>query len=262
MSLQVLVSTMNQTDHSLLDKMNIQSDAIIVNQCNRNEIEELCYKGNRIRYLSFNERGVGLSRNNALMRATADICLFADDDVTYTDNYQQIIIDAFNKYPSAGVIVFNVKCTNPDRVEHLITSNKRLRFYNCLKFGTFRIAIKRDVILSNNIFFSLLFGGGAKYSAGEDNLFITDCMKKGIKVFASTDCIGQVTHTDSTWFKGYTEKYFVDKGVLMYYIFGNLSYLFCIALGLKNRLIYKQSASIKRSISLMFNGINQAKKDK
>ena len=29
MSLQVIVATMHQTDHSLLDRMNIQSDAII-----------------------------------------------------------------------------------------------------------------------------------------------------------------------------------------------------------------------------------------
>ena len=39
MTLQVLVATMHQTDHSLLEKMNIQSDAIVVNQCNRNEVE-------------------------------------------------------------------------------------------------------------------------------------------------------------------------------------------------------------------------------
>ena len=34
-----------------------------------------------------NERGIGLSRNTALMRATADIILFADEDVTYKDGY-------------------------------------------------------------------------------------------------------------------------------------------------------------------------------
>ena len=48
MTLQVLVATMHQTDHSLLEKMNIQSDAIVINQCDRNEIERFTYKGHNI----------------------------------------------------------------------------------------------------------------------------------------------------------------------------------------------------------------------
>ena len=36
---QVLVAAMNQIDHSLLSKMNIQSDAIVANQCSFNSIE-------------------------------------------------------------------------------------------------------------------------------------------------------------------------------------------------------------------------------
>jgi len=100
---------MHQNDHSLLEKMNIQSDAIIGNQCNRNEIEEFNYNGNTIKYLSFPERGVGLNRNNALMRATADICLFADDDVRYVDNYKDIIIEAFEQNPKADMIVLALR---------------------------------------------------------------------------------------------------------------------------------------------------------
>ena len=53
MSVQVLVATMNQTDHSLLEAMNIQSDAIIANQCDHNSIEEFRYNGYIIRYLNF-----------------------------------------------------------------------------------------------------------------------------------------------------------------------------------------------------------------
>lgn len=62
MKIEVLVAAMNQCDYSLLSKMNIQSDAIIGNQCDRNSIEHIGYNGNRIKYLSFNERGVGLIR--------------------------------------------------------------------------------------------------------------------------------------------------------------------------------------------------------
>ena len=39
MSVEVLVAAIHQKDHSLLEKMNIQSDVIVGNQCDRNEIE-------------------------------------------------------------------------------------------------------------------------------------------------------------------------------------------------------------------------------
>ena len=101
--MQVLVATMHQTDHSLLEKMNIQSDAIVVNQCNRNEVERFMYNGHQILWMSLNERGIGLSRNTALMRATADIILFADEDVRYKDGYAQVIESAFEKNRNADM---------------------------------------------------------------------------------------------------------------------------------------------------------------
>ena len=126
MNLQVLVATMHQNDNSLLEKMNIRSDAIVANQCDRNEVKEFDYNGNMIKYLSFSERGVGLNRNNALMRATAEICLFGDDDVRYVDNYKDIIIEAFQKNPKADMIVFNVTSTNTKRRGYEIKKKKEL----------------------------------------------------------------------------------------------------------------------------------------
>ena len=53
MKIQVLVATMHQTDHSLPEKMNIQTDAIIINQCDRNEYEEFTYNGHTIRFTTY-----------------------------------------------------------------------------------------------------------------------------------------------------------------------------------------------------------------
>ena len=100
---------MSQTDHSLLDKMNIQTDAIVANQCDKNFIEQFEWNGHTVKYLNFAERGVGLNRNNALMRAEADICLFADDDMVYVDGYGEILERLFSENPKADVIIFNIK---------------------------------------------------------------------------------------------------------------------------------------------------------
>lgn len=255
MRLQVLVSTMHQTDYKLMKKMNIQSDAIFINQCDRNEFEKFEYKGNAIFFLSFNERGIGLSRNNALMRATADICLFADDDVGYIDNYREIIIKTFQSNPDADIIVFNVLSTNPAREEYIILKEKRLRFYNCLRYGTFRIAIRTESIRKKNMYFSLLFGGGAKYGSGEDSLFLMESIKKGCKIYASPKVIGSVTHEESTWFNGYTNKYFFDKGALFAAFSGKLARVLCLQFIARHREIYQKSRSWKQVFDLMNRGI-------
>ncbi|MEG1717022.1 MAG: hypothetical protein RR275_09465 [Lachnospiraceae bacterium] len=42
------------------------------------------------------------------MRAQADICLFADDDMKYDDGYVQSVEEAFLDMPTADVIIFNL----------------------------------------------------------------------------------------------------------------------------------------------------------
>lgn len=234
MNLQVLISTMHQTDHSLLEKMNIQSDAIVINQCDYNCIERFTFRGHDILWMSMNERGVGLSRNNALMRASGDILLFADDDVVYTDDYAEKIMNAFENNPKSDLIVFNLQSQNPNRPEAIVEEEYKLHWHNCLKFGAFRIAIRRDAIQKANVFYSLLFGGGAKYQSGEDTLFIVQCLKKGIRGLASSETIGTVQQEESTWFNGFDEKYFFDKGVLMKQCFGPWATPLIIALCIKN----------------------------
>lgn len=257
MDLQVLVSTMHQQDYSIIEKMNIQSDAIIVNQCDRNEIEEFTYKGNKIKFISLNERGVGLSRNTALMRATAEICLFADDDMFYVDGYKEIVLEEFRKNPNADLIFFNVPSTNINRPTYIITKNKRVRWYNSMRFGAVNIAIRTDRVREENIYFSLLFGGGAKYSSGEDSLFIADCIRKGLRAYSNTKIIGYVNQEVSSWFKGYTDKFFIDKGVFYAHLSKKWAKFFCLRYVLKHKDKFLSEKSWKEALDLMLKGVEE-----
>ena len=94
MKLQLLISAVNQKPSELIEKMNIRSDAILINQCGSFGYEEIRKEGRLIRVFSFREKGVGLSRNNALLRADGDICLFSDEDIRYSDDYEEKIRSA------------------------------------------------------------------------------------------------------------------------------------------------------------------------
>jgi glycosyltransferase involved in cell wall biosynthesis len=254
MNLQLLVSTMQQTDYSLLEKMNIQSDSIIINQCNKYQVESFEYNGNSIRFFSFAERGIGLSRNNALMRATSDIALFGDEDVIYVNNYKEIILDAFADNPMADVLIFNVPSTNPERPMHISKRKNRVRWFNCLKYGAVRIAVKTEKIKQANIYFSLLFGGGAKYSAGEDSLFIAECVRKRLKVYTNTSVIGYVTQEDSSWFEGYTDKYFIDKGIFYASLSKKWAKILCLQFAIRHYKIFIKDISVLKACKLMIKG--------
>ena len=164
MTLQVIIATMHQTDHSLLDRMNIQSDAIVCNQCDRNEVEEFEYNGHHIKWMSFAERGVGLNRNNGLMRATADIVMFADDDVVYLDGYPEIVLNYYERNPQADVTVFNLakrRSTSEHFVDY-VNKNRRITKYSATKFSTVTFSARRDSIEFANVVFHRNFGGGTK----------------------------------------------------------------------------------------------------
>lgn len=255
MNIQVLISTMNQTDYSLLDKMNIQTDAIVINQCDRNESTEFSYKGNKILWMSFKERGVGLSRNNALMRATSDICLMADDDMVYVEGYEQIVKRSFEQNPNADMMIFNVpihKKNGKTRIK--VHKNGRVNILNGLKYGTVNFAFKREVITKRNIYFSLLFGGGAQYSSGEDSLFLVDILKHKLKVHSDKTIIADIKEDGSTWFNGYNEKYLYDRGALFKVIGGKLSILLTLQFAVRHKKLFSSNYTVYEAFKLMNKG--------
>lgn len=218
MTFQILISTMNQEGFELLDKMNIQSDAVVINQCDKDNLEEFEYNGYKIKWVNMSARGVGISRNTALFYATADIVLFADDDVEYFEGYAKGILSVFKNNVKADVVCFNIDLVNSIKNFGYRNNkkNKRLNLFNSMRYGACRIAARRKILLKNRISFSLLFGGGAEFASGEDSLFIRDCYGKKLKLFANTYTLGRVDDSHSSWFKGIVDKLFIDRGVLLY----------------------------------------------
>lgn len=240
MRIQVLVAAMHQTDRSLPEKMNIKTDAIIGNQCDRNEVEEFEWNGHKIKYLSFAERGVGLNRNNALMRADADICLFADDDMVYEDDYVETVLKAFEENPKADVIVFNL--IEPVPTRFIIQKPSKVGYLNYLRYGTARVAFRLKSVRDSGIYFNQCFGGGTEHSHGEDNIFLTDCLKKKLKIYAVPKYIAKLTEErESSWDCGYNDKYIKDQGALYRAISHKWWKLLCLQDAVRKHKTYGRS---------------------
>ncbi|MBP9996436.1 MAG: glycosyltransferase family 2 protein [Lachnospiraceae bacterium] len=254
MRLQTLVSGVQLNTAGVAEKMNLQSDAIVINQCDCNDYSEYEYNGHTIKCYSFAERGVGLSRNNALLRADADIILFSDEDIVYEDGYADSIIKAFEDRPNADMLLFNVD-VQADRATYYTQAETKIHRLNCGRYPAYSFACKTKAIHDRNITYSLLFGGGAKYSNGEDSLFIQDCVKGGMKIWALPIHIGKEVPRPSTWFEGYTDKFFYDRGVLYHYMYGSMAYILALRFLFKNKNTMLKERSFSDAYRLMKKGI-------
>lgn len=261
MNVQVLVAALEQNPRELADEMKLNSDAIIVNQCDRYEVYDFDKNGHSIKVFCMAERGVGLGRNTALMRAEGDICLFSDQDIVYEEDYEAKIVEEFEKNPDADMLVFNIEIEEVRRT-YFNTKRKRVHLYNCGRYGAVSFAVRREALLASGVSYSLLFGGGARYCSGEDSLFIRDIIKKGLKVYTAPVTIGMEKPGDSTWFSGYNNKFFFDRGALYHYLYGKLATAMALRFLLAHKDKMCMQLSFKEAFAQMQAGIKEVKKGK
>jgi len=235
MKVQILVATMNNTNITKLYKdMNLKTDALIINQSDTFSHEITDINGSLVECYTFPERGLSKSRNNALLRCTGDIICFADDDMVYTETYEKDIIKEFERHPKADAIVFNVPSNSKSRMGKEIKKFARVSEFESREYGSVHIAIKRNALISRNVYFNILFGSGSIYKCGEDTIFLKELFDKKIKLYKSPIVIGTVDMSESTWFDGYNEKYFFDKGAIIACTYPKIKYFLILIQALKN----------------------------
>lgn len=254
--LQVLCATMHQKDFSKIKEMNIQSDVLFANQAQNDYVWEMKTPYMHAKMITTKTRGVGKNRNIALQNATSKICLFADDDIIYVDDYEKIILNAFAEIPDADAIVFNVETIGKDMLRRTNSKIKRVHKYNCFNYGAVRIAVKLDSVRKNGIVFSEKFGGGTIFSAGEDSIFMADMLKKKMKIYTYFQTIAKIPQNESTWFCGYNEKYLYDKGALFCALSKPFAHLLCLQDLIRHPRIYKENnIGFMRAYKVMIKGI-------
>lgn len=212
------MATIDQKDHQLPFKMNIQTNALIGNQGDRLSIDRFVQNGTNITYLNTRERGVGKNRNLLLENATADICILADDDMRFVDGYPQIAQRALEACPDGDVLIFNLIEKNPRR--YVNKKIKRIRGHNYAKYGAARFVLRREAVEKAGLRFDLRFGGGTRYGAGEDTIFLKQCLERGLRIYAVPYALAEIDQeAPSTWFTGFDKKFFEDKGALYAFLY-------------------------------------------
>lgn len=132
-------------------------------------------------------KGLSKNRNNALRNSTSEICLIGDDDVIYTHQSFNTIIEEYKQNKDKDIILFKIKTLNNGPEYKAYPTSNYLITRGSFKhyISSIEITFKRENIIKNNIFFDERFGLGSKYfcMGGEDEILINDCLKKKMRVY-------------------------------------------------------------------------------
>ena len=244
---EILCVTMHQIDFSKIEEMNIHSDVVFANQADTTSYEEKVFDGHTAKMITTTTRGVGKNRNLALIYASGDICLLADDDVTYKDDLEAIVLREFEACPKADVMIFHLDTDDEERIQRTYSKTRRHRKFERKPWGGCRIAFRLNAIKRANLWFTTLFGGGCIFPSGEDSMWLTDAKKSGLVIYVSKETIGKVSFRTSSWFSGADEKYYYGKGAFYQAIHPKTKYFWMIyfAYRTKNSSVLSATDRIK-----------------
>lgn len=256
MKLEILLSCMHQTDDALVRRSGLTGDVTVISQCDREGYEEFPTPHGLSRIYFTRQRGLTKSRNMAIEKSRADICMLCDDDETFVPDYEKKILAAYESLPDADVIIFKMldrPAAFPDRV-------MRLRFPRTLKVASWQISFRRQRLLDTGVRFDERLGAGTGNGAEEELKFLLDCQRAGLKIFYVPTAVAAVAQTQSTWFNGFTEVFFENRGATTRYILGApMALVYGVYYVLRKKKLYQENLTVRQAFKALLRGIRSDK---
>ncbi len=260
MNIEVLVSTMNRKQIKDLTKAIRINDCIIINQITKDIIPEKNVSSGNQKFFSYKEKGLSRSRNKAISNSKADICVIADDDMYYEENYEETIKNAYLKYPKADMIAFVVDDENVLRRKKVMREGK-LSLLKSMKLQSVQLTFRRSAIVSKKLLFDENFGAGSRFPWGEENIFLFDAKRKKINIYYIPIKIATLKDTGvSSWDRTNSIEHYNNQGVIFYRMSKKLYLLLIIQFVFRKRKIYFKDLSSFQVFQAMLDGVNKYKR--
>ena len=254
MKLEVLMSCLCQQDDALVQNSGLTGDVVVINQCDREAYNEYPTLSGTARMYSVTERGLTKSRNMAIDNARGDVCLICDDDEVFVSDYEKRILDAYKELPQADVVIFKMigrPASFPDKTVEL-------KFPKTMKVSSWQISFRREKLLASGVRFDTLLGAGSGNGAEEELKFLLDCQRAGLKIYYAPVEIASVAQEESTWFGGFTETFFENRGATTRYILGlPLASLYALYYVVRKKGLYGKDLPPIQALKATFRGIRK-----
>jgi len=185
-------------------------------------------------YIPSDSIGVARSRNVGLMTADNEsVVLFSDDDVVYDIDLFSRLFDFFQDERIA-FCTFKVGLIGKSTKTMLDYPNEKqnLKFGNIGKFGAINLAVRQSFINHNGLTFDSLFGPGAKFSIGEDYIFMVDLLRNKAVGRYFPEIL--INHTEENTGTINSKQLLFDRGPMFLRAHGIIrGFLVCVIFGLR-----------------------------
>ena len=185
MTLQLLISTIDGNIDNIVDMLLEPSEGISYlvswqhSDGNSKRDIPLALQRDDVTVCHLEGRGLSRNRNNCIDHATADICLIADDDCRYRQEWLNNVIQTFVANPGVDIATFRDNNGIAPNYPHA-TMDLRSKCRNYYA-TSFEIAFCRSSV-QGHLHFNEMFGLGAPVlHCGEEEIFIHDALKLGLK---------------------------------------------------------------------------------
>ncbi len=212
--LEIVLATMNRNSLDFLIPMFPFSDfsnfsILIVNQTQENNL--LISEFPSVRVINSFEKGLSKSRNSGLKNAQGKVLLIADDDVVFKNDFDSIIIDTYNKFPSATSICFYAEKPDGTLFKSSLSKTKekisQLELFNILSI---EMTFNSEMLAKLGLQFDENFGLGSRFKMGEEAIFLSDVKSKNQQLIIEPQVV--VVHppvsTDDTI--SFEERYYIQ----------------------------------------------------
>lgn len=257
--LEIVLATMNRNSLDFLIPMFPFSDfsnfsILIVNQTQENNF--LISEFPSVRVINSFEKGLSKSRNLGLKNARGKILLIADGDVVFKNDFDSIIIDTYNKFPSATGINFYAEKPDGTLFKRSLSKTKekisQLELFNILSI---EMTFNNEILAKLELQFDENFGLGSRFKMGEEAIFLSDVQSKNQQLIIEPQAIVIHPHMSTDDIVSFEERYYIQGAFFKRVT--NMNYYF--GLFLKVFFDLKQN-KIKRS--QVFGAIKNANRGK
>lgn len=263
MKLSVLISCMYENDTSIIERTKVQTDVVVVNQCDTNDTKEFDFinrKGEKChaKFISTTERGLSRSRNMAIANAAdADVCLICDDDEELEYGYENLILEGYVRNNDADFIAFRIDWD--ERGHTYPMRRKKLGLVNLLRTSSQQISFKKSAAIDNQLQFDPKMGSGTGNGGNEEIKFLMDARRAGLKLYYEPALIAKIQKGgDSKWFNGFDRSYLVNLSWSNRRALGNvLGGIYMISYCFTHTSLYKGQMNFLGMLGASFEGYMQ-----
>lgn len=245
-------------NYRYIDSLNIVSDCVLVNQCNREMKSCVREQKRKICYIETTERGLSKSRNMAIRNATGDIWILCDNDVEYLQNYDQLILEQYEKHPEYDGIVFHVE--SPINPVPCFPTEREINYLSCGKIISYEISFRRERV--KDIQFDELIGAGTRFKMGEENAFLYECLRRGLRIYYIPIKIAKLRYEPSTWNTGFDREYMIGRGASFDAMTSRWSWLLILQFAVRKYKLYRGKLKLAEAIAGMLEGRRLYRKEK